>query len=320
MDDFKISLSSFGRVARVAKKQSSRIPENRIAEGFSGQRLVIVPPERIAAVRRMPVLRDLQVTHFGHFGPAPNHFVRRRNGTGEHILIYCLAGRGYCETGGDYWQMATGDAVILRPDSFHTYHADPSDPWTIFWFHFIGERAADYAAALPLEGDCPVVHAPRPNALRQAFEESYRHSLHGFSDGSLLGLSTGLGRVIALLNIYSRPRSLRSYRTEDRILEAIRRMQAEPTREWLLDDLASGAGVSAPYFCEAFRKQTGTPPKQFLIQQRLQMACALMHESDLTISQIADRVGYEDPYYFSRLFQKKMGMSPRCYRMQIAHE
>jgi AraC-like DNA-binding protein len=107
------------------------------------------------------------------------------------------------------------------------------------------------------------------------------------------------------------------HRTEDRVLHAVRRMQAEPTRDWSLEDLASEAGMSAPYFCEVFRKQVGCAPRQFLIRQRIQMACALMHESNLTVAQIAARVGYEDPYYFSRLFSRHIGQSPRSYRREI---
>ncbi len=317
MDNFQILWVSPCGVAKRVPAISPRPPALRIAEGFAGQRLVIVPRERLEATRRLPLIRDLQVTHIGHFGPAKNHFVKRARGVGEFVLIYCLAGEGHCEVGGQHHRAAAGDVAILPPGVPHTYYADPGDPWTIFWFHFTGERAADYPAALELEEGNPILHAPRPNALRQAFEEAYRHTLHGFTDSSLLGLSTGLARLIGLLKIYSRPRGLRTHRTEDRILEAIRRLQEEPTRDWSLGELAAEAGMSEPYFCEMFRKQAGCPPKQFVIRQRLQMASALMHESGLTVAQIAARVGYEDPYYFSRLFRYHTGRSPRDYRREV---
>ncbi len=300
----------------MARTPPPRSAGPRIAEGFAGQRLVIVPHERLKATRALPVIRDLQVTHIGHFGPAKNHFVKRLHGCQEYVLIYCLAGKGTCKLGKHAWPVAAGDAVILPPGKTHSYQADPTDPWTIFWFHFTGTRAADYVAALGLGAEGPILHSPRPNALRQAFEEAYRHALHGFNDDSLLGLSTGLARLVGLLRIYSRPRGLRTHRTEDRVLAAIRRMQAEPTREWSLAELAAEAGMSAPYFCEVFRKQVGCAPKQFAIRQRIQLACALMQEAHLTIAQIAVRLGYEDPYYFSRLFRRHTGQSPQAYRAE----
>jgi len=58
------------------------------------------------------------------------------------------------------------------------------------------------------------------------------------------------------------------------------------------------------------------PPKQFIIRQRIQMACALIHGSKLSVAQIAARVGYEDTYFFSRLFSRHIGQSPRSYRQE----
>lgn len=305
-------------MARPPSQTAPEIPDKKMGQGFSGQRLVIIPPERVASAGDLPVLRDLQVTHFGHFGPAKNHFVHRRQGSGEYILIYCLAGEGHCLIGGNYWRVGAGDALVLPPHEAHTYHAEPSNPWTIFWFHFKGTRAADYVEVLRLEGDCPVVHSPRPDALHQAFEDAYSHSWHEFTDVSLLALSTSLARIIGLLAVYSDCSGVTVYRSEDRILQAMRTMLKHPTREWPLDELAAAVGMSVRNFSAAFHKQVGSPPKQFLIRQRLQMASVLLSESDLTVSEIAEQVGYPDFYYFSRLFRKKTGMSPSRYRAHIA--
>ncbi|MDB6080116.1 MAG: helix-turn-helix protein, partial [Akkermansiaceae bacterium] len=200
----------------------------------------------------------------------------------------------------------------------HSYGADPSDPWTIFWTHVTGLRAMDYASAIAMPEGNPVRHSPRPNALQQAFEETYRHALDGFSETGMLGLTTSLGRLIGLLRIYSRTRTARAHRAEDRILTAIRKLQSEPMKDWTLPELAAGAGMSVPHFSDLFTKQAGVPPKQFLIQQRLQIASALIQEPGLSVAQIAARVGYEDPYYFSRLFHKHTGQSPQSYRKEIA--
>jgi transcriptional regulator GlxA family with amidase domain len=51
-----------------------------------------------------------------------------------------------------------------------------------------------------------------------------------------------------------------------------------------------------------------------MIRRRIQRAATLLSESSLTISQIADAMGYRDVYFFSRQFKQKMGQSPRTYR------
>jgi AraC-like DNA-binding protein len=80
------------------------------------------------------------------------------------------------------------------------------------------------------------------------------------------------------------------------------------------DGLARQAGLSVAHFPLLFQRQTGASPVQFLIQQRMRLACRLLDTTSFTIREIADKVGYEDPYYFSRLFSKTRGHSPREYR------
>ncbi|MCW1923875.1 AraC family transcriptional regulator [Luteolibacter arcticus] len=288
-----------------------------MAEGFAGQRLLIVPQDRLRRGEALPVIRDLQVTHIGHFNSARNHFVYRRKGCPHFVLIYCLAGAGHCKYRGQTWDIGSGGLILLPPDEAHSYFADAADPWSIFWVHFTGHRAADYVEALALTGDSPLLEVPKEAAMQQAFEETYRHALDGFSESGLLGLTTGLSRLIGLARVYSSSGSARARRTEDRVLTSIRQLQDEPTRDWRIEELAAAAGMSLAHFTDRFHKQAGCPPKQFLIRLRLQIASALMQESGLTVAQIATQVGYEDPYYFSRLFRRHTGQSPRAHRREL---
>jgi hypothetical protein len=101
----------------------------RQPEGFDGQRLVVVPSEVVRRAARLPVTRDLAVTHLGHF-------VRRPRGAGQWVMIYCLDGAGAAETRGTRHELGAGDLVVLEPDEVHLYEADLFAPWSIFWVHF----------------------------------------------------------------------------------------------------------------------------------------------------------------------------------------
>jgi transcriptional regulator GlxA family with amidase domain len=63
-----------------------------------------------------------------------------------------------------------------------------------------------------------------------------------------------------------------------------------------------------------FRRQTGFAPIDFVIRLRVQHACRLLDTTELSIGEIAERVGYPDPYYFTRCFRRVMGRAPRLYR------
>jgi transcriptional regulator GlxA family with amidase domain len=63
-----------------------------------------------------------------------------------------------------------------------------------------------------------------------------------------------------------------------------------------------------------FRRLFRTSPIEYVIAQRVGRACVLLTETSLSVKQVGLAVGYRDAYYFSRVFKKTAGLSPRAYR------
>ena len=63
-----------------------------------------------------------------------------------------------------------------------------------------------------------------------------------------------------------------------------------------------------------FKSQTGVSPIKYLITRRMEEAQHLLRETDLPIRAIAEKVGYDDPAYFSQIFKRTVGSSPLSYR------
>ncbi len=93
----------------------------------------------------------------------------------------------------------------------------------------------------------------------------------------------------------------------------IRSHYAEPID---LHRLAALAGMSVPYFCAQFKRAFQVPPITCLIQQRMQHAAHLLADPKRTVAEIAEEVGYDDTFHFSKMFKRHFGLSPRALRKQ----
>lgn len=83
-----------------------------------------------------------------------------------------------------------------------------------------------------------------------------------------------------------------------------------------LDALAGVAGVSPKYFCEVFRQITHKTPMDYVLFYRIEQACILLSSTDLPITEISLRCGFNDSGYFARRFKYQVHLSPTQYRKQ----
>jgi two-component system response regulator YesN len=74
--------------------------------------------------------------------------------------------------------------------------------------------------------------------------------------------------------------------------------------------------VNPNYFCQLFKKEVGVTFTEYLTNLRIDYACKLLTTTDIPINEIAGKVGYDDYFYFSRVFKKIKGKSPSSYRME----
>lgn len=98
------------------------------------------------------------------------------------------------------------------------------------------------------------------------------------------------------------------------IRQAITYVETHYSQQLRLEDVAGEIGLNAAYFSNIFKKETGESFTDYLVNYRMEKAKELLKESDLTICEIAMRIGYMDTRYFSKLFKKNVGIKPTDYR------
>lgn len=79
-------------------------------------------------------------------------------------------------------------------------------------------------------------------------------------------------------------------------------------------EIAGEAFLSTTYLTRIFKEATGKSPIDYLISVRLERACVLLEDKRYSVQEVAKNVGYDDPYYFSKLFKKYVGAAPSHYK------
>jgi AraC-like DNA-binding protein len=103
---------------------------------------------------------------------------------------------------------------------------------------------------------------------------------------------------------------------DPQVRQAIAEMHRDCARVWSLESLAAIVGVSRTGLAERFREAMGDTPMSYLRTVRMQRAIRLLSESTLNLEQVAQEVGYQDAFSFSKVFKREVGVSPRDFRRQ----
>jgi len=256
-------------------------------------------------------------TDVGWFPQARYHYCERPNGVSEHILIFCVAGEGWIEMDGVAQTICANQAVFIPRYAPHAYGSSIESPWTIHWVHFVGVEGNFYVSQVPEDDHRLLVDAQCSQRLEALFEQCYEGLLEGFVLNRLIHAAKILHHLLGEL-LYNNPAFSPFQRTN-------RFRSVEPTLRYLrqnidhsltLTDMADHANLSKPHFSRIFKDQTGYSPMDYFIHMKIQRASSLLVLTDMTVREIALTVGYEDPYYFSRLFKKVIGLSPSAVRDQ----
>lgn len=109
-------------------------------------------------------------------------------------------------------------------------------------------------------------------------------------------------------------RKINEYNKHDRIEKSISFMKEHIAEKLSLNKISSHVNLSISQFSLLFKQRTSTTPLEYLTALRIQQASNLLDFSSLRINEIVNLVGYKDPFYFSRMFSKTMGISPKNYR------
>ncbi len=230
--------------------------------------------------------------------------VRKKSET--FVIEYVIEGSGTVICDGRSWRARRGDVYMLHEGQAHDYFSDADTPWTKIWFNAHGPLIDALTRAYGLR-DAVVFER---TDLRSEFEE-----VLSLCKG---GATEKLSERAALI-FHRMVQKLAAAQAQDGALTD----EAAVMRKYLERKLASRVDIDAlaqtiyksrSQAIRIFRREYGRTPYEYLLERRIALACELLRSTNLLIKEVAYRSGFADEHYFSSVFRRRMGASPREYR------
>lgn len=281
---------------------------------FPGERIFKLPTKVIEFASRQPLTVALLPCRIGYFPNAAGQKVSRPNGDWAFTLLFCLEGFGTLSLSHATHRIGRGMIALLRPFEFHAYEADAAQPWSYYWIHFNGTMAQQYYEMLTSGGKNICVEVEPDMKFVQSFEKILAIFHEGHAYKMLVQAAAAMHELLGDLYGLVCNRGMGQESIKARVERTLDVMRNNLGMQVSIQELAASANLSHAYYALQFRRHTGQSPRSYFNQLKVTKACEYLTTTSAKVESIAHLVGYEDPFYFCRLFKRIVGKTPTEYR------
>lgn len=234
------------------------------------------------------------------------------------VLHFVVQGKGYLKHN-DYTQsVGSGRCFVIHPGMNISYVPDYQNPWSYMWIEMGGEFVKKVFSKIDFAANNYVLKIKQMDQINQAFS-------HIFNESEMeLNQSAELMRVNAYIYIILSI-LIKEYCVEDAPAGVLKQeSQIKKVRQYLdinyanpnvsIAKVAEHFYFNPAYLSRAFKNIVGISPKKYIIQLRMRRAVELLKNNSFSISQIANALGYENQFYFSKEFRDYYGTQPSKYQ------
>lgn len=255
----------------------------------------------LAAFPVCPILNRYRIAHVGLMKAVAPYEILRDCQTSTYFLA-CSRGRGRFLVDGTWQECRPGMGYLLPAHVSNGLRAVPNVTWEFCWVCYVEPPGQQPT----LESSTPVAGAYDAVPLQSAI----LGLMHEAQSGATPAL---LQRWVELIHDYVQrfagaPMPARRLRT------LWERVTTELDGDWTLDRLAREAGYSSEHLRRICHLEIGRSPMHQVIYLRMRRAADLLASTTETVATIAQQVGYEDPFVFSKAFRRWIGWGPSEYR------
>ncbi|MCG8485249.1 MAG: AraC family transcriptional regulator [Clostridia bacterium] len=233
--------------------------------------------------------------------------------TDNYTLFYVFNGKGNVKIGENTFQINSPQGFLVEPKTQANFHSI-GEPCKIAWIGFYGFLAKNYLGRTGISVEKPIFEDDKEGAIGKLIlsilEDSKRdHNRYCRITASLYMIFS------KLLDIHDTKKlSLSTNPMEYYVHKAIQYIDTNYSEKLTVTQIADYVGINRKYLYSIFKNKMSIGPQQYLVTYRMSKACQFLEETDLTIAQIARIVSYDNPFNFTKMFKKTIGISPKEYR------
>lgn len=234
---------------------------------------------------------------------------------------------------GERWDITAGDVVLIFPGQVIAYEPGPHDShdchgWGVFFLpEALGSRASGvrlswraHPLLFPFAGGMPgATQRLRVRAEDQpawaAQLAALWDELHRDDDGHVEAVSAQLTLLLVTVARLAGPLSPNARTRADPFIARVLDVIEERYHDGIsLSDVARAVRLTPGHLTTVVRERTGRTVLEWITERRMAEARRLLVHTDLFVAQVARRVGYDDPAYFTRAFRRTHGTTPSAWR------
>ncbi len=241
------------------------------------------------------------------------HTTERKNGRTDYYILFVISGSITVSVDGKDYKAEKGDLVIYYPNIPQKIVKRKSDNPANYWIHFNGYAIPEMLSQCGL-AKSGVYTVGKTDVISDIFKQMILAQRLARNKIHINSLFMRFLSEIASSEETMMPEDPLSISQAERIVQGIIQMEWEYQKPRRISEYAKLCGMSPGRFSVVFKEATGKTPQRFIEDIRISKAREMLINTSLSMSCVAENVGFRDPLYFSRVFRRSVGMSPTEYR------
>ena len=266
---------------------------------------------------------NFQIINYGFDNCEPNRPPSIYSSNANTSLHFIIEGSGYLAYDGyPTIKVQKGQIFALLPSSPAKYWPDEKKPYKYFWISFLGNGIIPVLEKLNISAKSPIISPINKSTIKRLFIENFNHSQKYPQFADIINKSYLYKIFFTLLleeHIEQKKETGLQFASHIELAQKYISLHYAD-HELNLQEVATYCHLNKAYFSRIFVKAMGITFTNYLLDFRIRQAISFFQQGETSIQDVAYRVGFISPYYFSNVFKKITSVSPKKYIQLLKQE